>query len=336
MEQPGERTLEASRPPTAVLAFDVGGTTIKAEVVGADLEPLARTHVPTPRGPALIDVVVDTATTLLDGLPPERRAQVAAVGLALPGIVDGDRGVSVYAANLDLREVSLAEPLADRLGLPVRLGHDVTVAAEAERRSGAATDVVDPLVVVIGTGIAAVSYVRGERVRGISGQAGELGHVVVRPGGPLCGCGAHGCLEAVASASAVARAYTARSGRNVAGAHEVVRLLGRDDAADAVWADATDALGDGLLIGAALLAPGAIVLGGGLAEAGPALLEPVQTRMRACATAVTVPPLLTAALGSRAGVVGAALIALDEGDTPGRHAAVSARKRHSRRGEGSR
>lgn len=307
-----ERTIEDGGADVAVLAFDVGGTTIKAEVIGSGLETWARTRVPTPRGPALTDRVVDTAHALLDGLAPEQRPQVAAVGLALPGIVDSDSGVSVYAANLDLRDVPLAEPIAARLGLPVRLGHDVTVAAEAERRCGAATGVVDPVVVVVGTGIAAVSYVHGERVRGTSGQAGELGHVVVRPDGPVCGCGAHGCLEAVASASAIARAYTARSGRPVTGAHEVVKRLGEDEDADAVWAEATAALGDGLLVATAMLAPGAIVLGGGLAEAGSALLRPVATRMRACATAVTVPPLLNAALGSRAGVVGAALIALDE------------------------
>lgn len=298
-----------------MLAFDIGGTSIKAEVVGPALQSWARTQVRTPPGPALIDVVVDTAHALLGSLAPEQRARVAAGGVALPGIVDGDRGVSVYAANLGLRDVALAAPIAARLGLPVRLAHDVTVAAGAERRCGAAAGVTDPVVVVIGTGIAAVSYVHGERVRGVCGQAGELGHVVVRPGGPVCGCGGRGCLEAVASASAVARAYAARSGHDVAGAHEVVERLGRDEAADAVWAEATAALADGLLVAAALLAPGAVVLGGGLAEAGAVLLQPVESRMRASATVVTVPPLLTAALGSRAGVVGAALTALDHADS---------------------
>jgi len=302
----------------AVLAFDVGGTTIKAEVLGPDLRPWARTDLRTPPGATLVDALADTAHALLAGLDPRDRSAVAALGLALPGIVDTVRGVSVYAANLDLRDVAIAEPLAARVGLPVRLGHDVTVAAEAERRSGAASGMADPLVVIIGTGIAAVSYVRGEVVRGTSGQAGELGHVVVRPDGPLCGCGARGCLEAVASASAVARAYTAATGEPVLGAQQVVERLGADPAADAVWSAATRALGDGLLTATALLAPGAIVLGGGLAECGPALLEPVEARMRERATVVTVPPLLTARLGSRAGVVGAALIARDAAGLSGR------------------
>ncbi|MPZ94682.1 MAG: ROK family protein [Propionibacteriales bacterium] len=324
-------------PSGAVLAFDVGGTTIKAEVLGPDLQTWARASVPTPHGPALADGVVDTARALLDGLTSEQRDAVRSVGLALPGIVDTARGVSIFAANLDLRDVALAEPIAARLGLPVRLGHDVACAAAAERHSGAAAGVTDPVVVVIGTGIAAVSYVHGRRVAGVTGQAGELGHVVVRPGGPRCGCGARGCLEAVASASSIARAYRSASGNDVAGAADVVARLGQDAVADAVWAEATTALADGLLIATALLAPGAIVLGGGLAEAGASLVDPVAASMRERATAVTVPPLLTAAHGSRAGVVGAALIASApsaECDELARHAGVSPPARHTHRDGG--
>ena len=295
----------------AVLAFDVGGTTVKAEVLGPDLRTWTRGSASTPRGPALVDAIATLAEHLLADLTPEQRGGVGAVGLAMPGIVDSARGVSVYAANLDLRDEPLAGPVSTRLGLPVRLGHNVTAAAEAERRSGAAGDIIDPFVVVIGTGIAAVSYVHGQQVRGISGQAGELGHVVVRPDGPVCGCGARGCLEAVASASAVARDYRDRTGRDIAGAREVVALLGQDPDADAVWDAATSALADGLLMATALLAPGGIVLGGGLAEAGSALVDPVSARMKERATAVTAPPVRTAALGTRAGVVGAALLALD-------------------------
>jgi glucokinase len=295
----------------AVLAFDVGGTTVKAEVLGPELEVWATGSTGTPRGPAVVDAVAFLAGELLAELSEVQLSKVGAVGLALPGIVDTASGTSVYAANLGLRDEPLADPVSRRLGLPVRLCHDVTAAAEAERRSGAARAVVDPLVVVIGTGIAAVSYVHGQRVAGSSGQAGELGHVVVRPGGPVCGCGARGCLEAVSSAAAVARTYRARTGREVSGAHEVVALLGQDPHADEVWAEATSALADGLLMATALLAPGAIVLGGGLAQAGPALVDPVTGLMKQRATAITVPPLLLAAHGTRAGVVGAGLVARD-------------------------
>ncbi len=297
--------------PTAVLAFDVGGTTVKAELVDDDLTVLARASGPTPRGSELVDGLATVGRSLVELLPEDTPRTVRAAGVVVPGIVDAGRGVSVYAANLGLRETPLAAPLAARLGVPVALGHDVRAAAAAERRRGAARGLDDPVVVVVGTGIAAVSYVHGHPVTGVSGQAGELGHVPVRPGGPPCGCGMRGCLESVASASAVSRAYAEATGRPVDGAHDVFARLGSDPVARRVWNDAAEALADGLLMVTALLAPGAFVLGGGLAEAGPALVDPVGAHMRRASAALTPPPVLTARLGSRAGVVGAALTALD-------------------------
>ena len=302
---------------TVVLAFDVGGTTVKAEVLDEDLRVVTASTVPTPRGPAVVDELAGLGGRLLGDLPDDVRGRVSAVGLAFPGIVDTVRGVSVYSANLGLRDTEVTAPLARALGLPVALGHDVVAAAEAERRCGAAADLVDPVVVVIGTGVFAVSYVDGRRVSGVSGQAGELGHLPVRPDGPACRCGARGCLEAVASAGAVARAYAAAVGREVDGAREVVAALGTDPVADRVRAAAAEALGDGLLAAVALLAPGAVVLGGGLAQAGPLLTDPVLRRMRLAGPPLAVPPLLTAAFGTRAGVVGAALLALDAGGEAG-------------------
>ena len=295
--------------PIAVLAFDVGGTTIKAEVLTEELRPLAATSVRTPRGAALVEALAATGQSLLDRLAPG--TQVRAAGLALPGIIDAVNGVGVYAANVGLRDTPVAAPLTRSLGIPVHVGHDVVSAAEAERRHGAAADADDPVVVIIGTGIAAVSYVHGRRVAGSGGQAGEIGHLVVRPGGAACACGNRGCLEAEASAAAVAAAYRPASGHDVAGAHEVGARLGADPVADRVWQSATAALADGLLAAVAVLAPGAIVIGGGLAGAGDALLEPVGARLAGASGALRIPPLRTAALGSRAGVVGAGLLALD-------------------------
>jgi len=296
---------------SAVLAFDVGGTTIKAEILDADLTVLASAAVPTPYGAGLVDAVAAIGQALLETLPTAVRGRVSDVGLVIPGVVDAARGVSVYAANLGLRQAPIAGPVSERLGLPVTISHDVGAAAEAERRRGAARYLEDPVIVVIGTGIAAVSYVRGAPVVGVSGQAGEFGHMVVRPAGPLCGCGGYGCLEAVASAGAVVRAYRDASGTAVSGAREVVARLGHDPIADRVWAEVTDALADGLLAVVALLAPGAVVLGGGLADAGAVLVEPVAARMKRSAPALHVPPLVVAELGPRAGVLGAALLALD-------------------------
>jgi glucokinase len=304
---------QTARP--VVLAFDVGGTSIKAAAFdGTDPqalgEPLAQARRPSPTGPAVLDAIADAAEELIAALDEEQRGRVAAAGVAMLGLVDVERGRVRHSVNLDLRDLDVATPLSERLGVPVTLGHDVQVAGVAEYRVGS-LEVDDPFVVVIGTGIAAVSFVHGLPISGSAGQAGEFGHVIVRPGGRECACGAHGCLETVASAGAIARIYEERSGTPVAGAADVLARADSDPVAAEVWDDAASALADGLLTVCALLAPGAIVLGGGLGESGAALTGPVQAHLKERIHVGVAPPVLSATLGSRAGVIGAALIALD-------------------------
>src|SRR5699024_7005305 len=132
--------------------------------------------------------------------------------------------------------------LSERTGLPARLGHDVSAAGLAEMRLGAAAGAQDAAVIVIGTGIAAALFAGGRPVRS-SGYAGEIGHAPVIPDGERCSCGGKGCLEAYASAGAIARRYTARSGIEVPGAQPVLVAAQRgDEAARAVWDEATTAL----------------------------------------------------------------------------------------------
>jgi glucokinase len=233
------------------------------------------------------------------------------VGLAVPGIVDIVSGVGILSANLGWRNAPVARTVARDLGLPVVMAHDVTAAGLAEYRLGAGRGADDVVVVVVGTGISAALVVGGRIVTGGIRQAGELGHVVVRPGGPRCGCGRLGCLEAVASAAAIARAYSAASGTPVPGAAEVYDRLGSDAVADAVWAQAVSDLADGLLMATGLLGSSRIVVGGGLSRAGEALLAPLRAHLAERATVEAVPEVVAAELGARAGLVGAALAARD-------------------------
>lgn len=293
-----------------VLAVDVGGTTIKAEALDGTSSTLATTAARTPRddGEAVLRTLVGVVRDLLAALTPTQREHVGHAAIAVPGLVDPGAGTSVLAANLGWRDTPVAEVVSRATGVPVVLGHDVTAAGTAEWRLGAGRDVDDLLVVVIGTGIAATIVSGGRVVRGGGGQAGEIGHVVVRPGGPACACGQHGCLEALASARAIADRYRDLSGRTVAGADEVRSLLGRDRSADQAWDEATDALADGLLAACTLLAPSRVVLGGGLSAAGAALIDPVREQMRRRARITAVPPIVAGELGSRAGVLGAFLL----------------------------
>lgn len=291
-----------------VVAFDVGGTDIKAALVddgGRIVELLRR---PTPLdGERTGDAVVAATVALLEEFRrTHSELQPVAAGLVVPGHVDEARGVGVLAENLGWREYPFRDLAAQALGIPVAFSHDVRAAGEAEYRLGAAKDFRDVVVVAIGTGIAGAIFIDGTLFTG-GGMAGEIGHSRVADG-PECACGGRGCLEAVASAAAIARRYTALSGVPVAGSREVLeRAKSGDAAARRIWDSALDALALDLSHTVALLAPEAVVIGGGLAQAGDDLFLPLAERLEGILTFQRRPVLLAARIGENAGVIGAAL-----------------------------
>ncbi|MFC0533551.1 ROK family protein [Phytohabitans kaempferiae] len=297
----------------AVVALDVGGTGIKSALVsesGAVLHT-ERHATGAARGPdAVVETILDLAESLAgkaraDGLTP------VAAGVTVPGVVDEAAGVAAWSANVGFRDVPLRDLVSARLGLPAALGHDVRAGGLAEARLGSGRDFRQVLFVAIGTGIAAAHVVDGKGFSGAHGAAGELGHIVVRPGGTICGCGARGCLEAEASAAGVSRRY-ATATSSAATAAEVVALAAAGDAAATeVWSETVEVLADGLVTAQTLYDVEAMVLGGGLAEAGDALLVPLRVAIRARLRFQAEPALVRAALGDEAGCVGAALLALD-------------------------
>ncbi|MGH3714684.1 MAG: ROK family protein, partial [Micromonosporaceae bacterium] len=193
-----------------VVAIDVGGTVTKCALVGAGDHAVkhAERH-PTGASDGT-DAVVARLLSLAEGLTDRARGlglTPRAVGLVVPGIVDEARGMAAYAANLGWLDLPLRDLAAQRTGLPTVLGHDVRAGGLAEARLGAGRGVAQLLFVPIGTGIAGAHVVAGHPASGAHGAACELGHVVVRPSGRPCGCGRRGCLEAEASARAVADRY---------------------------------------------------------------------------------------------------------------------------------
>ncbi|XVV12331.1 ROK family protein [Actinoplanes sp. CA-131856] len=296
-----------------VVALDVGGTGMKCALVGTDGTVHHSERHPTlaERGP---EAVLGTIVDIADGLAAtarEKSLTPIATGIAVPGVVDEANGVAVWSSNIGFRDVPVREPLEKRLGLPAALGHDVRVGGIAEARLGAGRGRGHVLFVAIGTGIAAALVVGGAGYAGAHGAAGELGHIVVRPGGNPCGCGQRGCLEAHTSAKAVGRRYAELSGRPGATAFDVVSHLETDDLARTVWHETVDVLADGLVIAQALYDVDVLVLGGGLAEAGEALLGPLREAFAAQVTFHRIPEIVRAELGDEAGCVGAALLALD-------------------------
>ncbi|MBF6044195.1 ROK family protein [Streptomyces sp. NRRL B-1677] len=301
-----------------VIALDVGGTAIKAALIGPDHELLHEARRPTGReqGPeAVVAGILDFAAELAATGEAAYGEPAAAAGLAVPGIVDAAAGTAVYAANLGWRDVPLRDLLSRRLGgTPVALGHDVRTGGLAEGRLGAGEGADRFLFVALGTGIAGAIGIDGRIEAGAHGCAGEIGHIAVRPGpaGRPCGCGGRGCLETVASAAAVSRAWAEASGSPDADAADCARAVeAGDPRARAVWQEAVDALADGLVIAHTLLDPRTLIIGGGLAEAGDTLFVPLRAAVADRMTFQRLPRIIPAALGDAAGCLGAGLLAWD-------------------------
>jgi glucokinase len=320
-------------PPTRLLAgIDVGGT----KVLGIALDPdepatvVDEARLPTPDGEG---AVLDAMAEVVRRLGDSTGAEIGAVGVGIAGLVDLD-GILRIGPNLPgLRGVRVGAELDARLGLPIRVDNDATCAAWGEHVAGAARGVQDAVCVTLGTGIGAGLIANNELVRGAHGYAGEPGHVVVDPRGPLCPCGRRGCWERFASGSGLGwlgreAAEAGRFPRGVAmaggeaesvrGEHVTRAAAEGDPAALSVvetfagWV----ALGLGNLV--TLLDCSLVVIGGGLIEVGELLMEPVR---RAYADHVMAPEerkdvrIVAAELGERAGAIGAAL--LGGRDAPG-------------------
>ncbi|MFD7507620.1 ROK family protein [Streptomyces sp. NPDC059850] len=299
-----------------VIALDVGGTGMKAALVGADHTLLHEARRPTGRehGPEAVTAAILDFAADLRALGERRFGEpAAAAGVGVPGVLDQERGVVVYAANLGWHDVPLRAPLSQRLGgIPVALGHDVRTGGLAEGRMGAGRGADRFLFVSVGTGIAGAIGIEGRLEPGATGSAGEIGHIVVRPGGPRCSCGQIGCLETLASAAAVGRAWAAAGGGPGADAADCAKAVeSGDPRAEAVWRESTGALADGLVTALTLLNPELMIVGGGLAEAGDTLFTPLRAGVEERVTFQNLPRIVPAALGDTAGCLGAGLLAWD-------------------------
>lgn len=307
-----------------VVAVDLGGTRMKCGLVTADGDAVHRETRPTPRrdgGDAVLDAMIETVVEL-DQKAVADGHEVRAVGLVVPGIHSA-RG-TVRAENLAWVDVPVRDLVTQAVGpdRPVVLAHDVRAGGYAELKRGALTGSTNALFLPLGTGIAAAMVVDGSLVSG-DGYAGEIGHTRFVTGelAERCACGQWGCLETIASAAAIARRYSARRAarsaeavaEDVDGAQEVLeRRAAGDPDAEAVWAEAMDALVDATVLYTTLLAPTRIAIGGGLVGAGETLLGPLRTRVSKRLTFQRMPEIVPAELGEEAGCLGAALMAWDE------------------------
>ncbi|MEZ0074250.1 ROK family protein [Planotetraspora sp. GP83] len=304
-----------------VAAIDFGGTKIAAGIVAADGTVLRRAVRPTPADEPAETVMGAVAGALADlmGLPEWR--SVEAVGIGSAGPVDVHSG-TVSPVNVPAwRDFPLLDRVAALAGpLPVRLIGDGVAIAAAEHRYGAARGRPDALCVTVSTGIGGGLVLGGRVHQGPSGNAGHVGHIVVDPTGEPCPCGARGCVETIASGPAITR-WALRNGWSPSAdgtgtstdvvptaAGVAASAMRGDPVAVAVFQRAADALAVAVAATAAVTDIRVVVVGGGVAQAGAVLLDPLRQAVRAHATLTFTHgiEILPAALGSDTGLVGAA------------------------------
>ena len=311
-------------PPTLAIGIDAGGTKVAGllvDVATGDILDRRLVDSPASDAEASTAVIIALARDLIGG-----RSDVHAVGVGAAGLVDL-AGALRFAPNLAWREFPLRARVERGVGLPTLVDNDANVAAWGEFRFGAGRGSNHLLMVTVGTGIGGGIVTNGRLMSGANGFAAEIGHVIVEPGGPRCGCGNQGCWEQVASGRAIGRL-----GRQAGLDHPrslMVELAGGDPSkvdgpavtraaqrsdpvAVHVLAEVGRRLGQGIAGLINVLDPERVVIGGGAMAAGDLLLEPAR---RACREAVEAPdhrpevPIVAAALGNDAGAVGAADLA---------------------------
>ncbi len=313
-----------------VIGVDLGGTKLLAGAVDSSLNVHHRATRPARARDhhAVLDTVVCAVDEVRDAIEGAS-GSVDAVGIGIPCLIDQRRGIAVTATHLPIVDVPFRDLLTERLGLPVYVDNDANAAMLAEWRFGAAQGAGEAALLTIGTGIGGGLVIGGALQRGSQGAGAELGHMVVQADGPRCNgnCPNHGCLEALASGTALTRearrialerprsglGRARAAGREISG--PLVTELAHDG--DAAAIDALAVIGGWLGIGVAnivnMLNPEVVVIGGGVIAAGELLLEPVRAvvAQRALSPSKEHVRILPARFGAESGMLGAATLALD-------------------------
>jgi len=317
----------AEMSPECVIGVDLGGTKLLAGVVDAELNVHHRVHRPVHGLPQR--ELLETVVAAVEEARAAVSAEVAAVGFGIPCLIDQRRGMAIMAVNLPLVDVPFRDLMAERLGLPVEVDNDANVAALAEHRAGAARGTREAVVLTVGTGIGGGLILGGEPYRGGIGAGAELGHITIDVDGPPCqgNCPNNGCLETLASGTALAReglriaqeqpdsalGRAHLAGRPITGALITELAHDGDEAALAAITLIGTNLGVGIAAYLNVFNPDVVVIGGGVLAAGELLLGPA----RAEAARRALPPMrdhariVPAQFGPEAGLIGAATLALE-------------------------
>jgi glucokinase len=292
----GDACMKSAKRPGAkerlYIGMDIGGTNIQASLVQESGVIVGSARVATPRDDSVESVVaaMESAVEKVINKHGLSGRDLRAMGIAVPGVVDPDSGYVAATPNLCLSGVSLGPLLEERFRIPITLGNDGNLGALGETWLGSARKAKSVLWICVGTGIGSGLVLRGKLWRGFRESAGEIGHTIMQIGGPQCGCGNSGCLEALASRSAIERDLRAAiaAGRKSAitelagGDLSVIRsgilrkaLAAGDELVAEVLQQAAETLGYACINLRHVVDPEVIVLGGGVIEACGDFIVPI-------------------------------------------------------------
>ena len=304
-----------------VAGIDIGGTKIAIALENLAGERIAARRLPTEvrLGP---ERILENTCRAVEELLAESGTELMSIGIGCPGPIDIERGLVLSPANLpDWIDFPIVEIIKERFNVPVLLDNDANAAALGEYFHGAGRGFKDVFYVTISTGIGGSIICEGQIHHGVQSGAGEIGHTVVQTDGVRCRCGTMGCLETIASGTGIARrmkeALAVQNGGGVENLDKVTaetvveRVRNGDAAAQAIWDETVKFLAIGIGNAITLLAPEAVIIGGGVSEAGELLLKPLRQAIAKNVSMVPVDKveILRASLSSESGVCGALMLA---------------------------
>lgn len=307
------------------VGIDLGGTNIAAGIVGESGKLLHKKSIPTGADRDALAVIKDMAQVAMDVVAENGYTMddVVSVGIGSPGSVDKAKGELVYASNLPFSHTPMRAEMQKYINKPIYIDNDANCAAWAEAMAGATKGVDDSIAITLGTGVGGGIVVNGKLYSGFNFIGGELGHTVIAVDGEPCSCGRKGCWEAYASATALIRQT-----KRAAEAHKDSKMWdytkdgkfsGRtaflaakdgDKAAQEVVDNYVKYVGCGIANMINIFQPEVLVVGGGVANEGDNLLNPVReyVKKETYAKDIKACRIEKAYLGNDAGIIGAALL----------------------------
>ena len=313
------------------IGIDLGGTNIKVGLIDEKGNILLKDRMKTNTNRDQLEIVSDMgklAIRVIEKYKLEVK-DIEAVGIGSPGTPDNDTGKLIYANNLPFRNLEMRSEIKKVIDLPVYIDNDANVAALAESVAGGAKGASHAVAITLGTGVGGGVVINNRIYSGFNHAGCELGHIVIKSGGELCTCGRHGCFEAYASATALVRETEKAAKENpdsvlnslikendghADGRTAFIGMRQNDQAATAVVENYIEMLSEGLANVINAFMPEVIVIGGGVCNEGDALLLPVREKALEkayLAPGVAIPRIELARMGNDAGIVGAAMMAMN-------------------------